>query len=103
MKAAISPPRFQGISLAAGIGAILVVMGVILHFVPIREEKGFIATERANGNSAVTCEAVTEHKSYRLILNEVPKYDQIKDRFGKNVADGPCPPGADTIISLYIF
>jgi len=71
--------------------------------VPIQEEKGFIAAEKINENSAVTCGAISEHKSYRLILNEMPKYNQIKDRFGKNVADGPCPPGADTTISLYIF
>jgi hypothetical protein len=89
--------------LTLGIGALLVVAGVILHFVPIQEEKGYISTKRIDGSAATTCEAVTEHKSYRLILSEMPNYNQTKDKFGKNVADEPCSPGTNTTISLYLF
>jgi hypothetical protein len=103
MKSVVSLPRLRGIPLAVGIGIALVVVGIILHFVPIRQERGFIANEMKHESSAVTCEAAIGHKSYRLILNEMSKYNQTKDKFGKNVADGPCPPGVDTTISLYIF
>ena len=102
MKAFLSTTRSKSLWVVVGIGALLAV-GVILHFVPIRAEKGFIASTKIDGSSATTCEANTEDRIYRLILNEMPRYNQTKDKFGKNVADGPCPPGIYTTIRLYIF
>jgi hypothetical protein len=101
MKAVFSSLRSRR-TLALGIGAFLIAMGVVLHFVPIQEEKGFIAAEKLHEGSALTCEAILEHKRYRLSLNEMPQYEQTKAKFGKNV-DGPCPRATHTTISLYIF
>lgn len=80
----------------------LLITGVILHFVPIRQEEGFIA-EKVDMTQGTTCEAVTVYKRYRLILNELPEYNQTKDKFGKNIADLPCAPGAETVIYLYLL
>ncbi len=103
MKLALSSTKPRPLWLAVGIGALLIGVGVILHFVPIREEKGFIASTKIDESSAVTCEAVTEDRIYRLILNELPKYNQIKEKFSSNAADGPCPPGVYTTVRLYVF
>lgn len=103
MKLTLSSAKSRPLWLVVGIGALLIAVGVILHFVPIREEKGFIASTRIDESSAITCEAATEDRAYRLILNEMPKYNQTKEKFGKNVADGPCPPGVYTTVRLYVF
>jgi len=97
----IAPSKFRRQWLPIGIG-ILLVTGFILHFVPIRQEEGFIA-EEVDMTQGTTCEAVTVYKRYRLILNELSEYNQTKNKFGKNIADLTCPPGANTVIYLYLL
>ena len=85
-----------------GIG--IIALGLLLHFIPIKQEQGFVRYGESEPNStAIQCETRVATAEYRLIWDEGLQYDQAISTFYKTDPGNYCPPVVLKTVKLFVL